>query len=159
LAQPSGLAVSSAVPIRRTPASSHWIAPDDASFFSQEQIGNSVVVTTSSTSFQRVTQMTDDRMTGTAKNVGGKVQEAYGSVAGDYVSQAKGKLKQAEGAAQDLYGQTKDAASDAADTAMRVANDAQDYIRQVIEERPYTVAIAALAFGFLLGRMGRSDYR
>jgi uncharacterized protein YjbJ (UPF0337 family) len=103
--------------------------------------------------------MTDDRIVGSAKNLGGKVQEAYGDVAGDLSSQVKGKLRQAEGAAQDLYGQAKDAASDAADTLRQTASDAEDYVRKVIEERPYTVAIAALAVGFLLGRMGRSDYR
>jgi uncharacterized protein YjbJ (UPF0337 family) len=103
--------------------------------------------------------MTDDRIAGTAKNFGGKVQEAYGDAAGDLGSQVKGKLKQAEGAVQDLYGQAKDTAADAADAIRQTASDADDYVRKIIEERPYTVAIAALAVGFLLGRMGRSDYR
>jgi uncharacterized protein YjbJ (UPF0337 family) len=103
--------------------------------------------------------MTDDRIAGSAKNLGGKVQEAYGDAAGDLSSQVKGRLRQAEGAAQDLYGHAKDAASDAADTLRQTAADADDYVRRVIEERPYTVAIAALALGYLLGRMGRSDYR
>lgn len=103
--------------------------------------------------------MTDDRIAGSAKNLGGKVQEAYGDAADDLSSQVKGRLRQAEGAAQDLYGQAKDAASDAADTLRQTAADADDYVRRVIEERPYTVAIAALALGYLLGRMGRSDYR
>jgi hypothetical protein len=35
--------------------------------------------------------------------------------------------------------------------------DAEDYIRQVIEKRPYTVALVALCAGWLLGRMGRRD--
>src|SRR5262245_39156080 len=43
-------------------------------------------------------RMTDDRIAGTAKNLGGKVQETYGTAAGDVGSQAKGKLRQAEGA-------------------------------------------------------------
>src|SRR5262249_9256472 len=103
--------------------------------------------------------MTDDRIAGTAKTFGGKAQEAYGDVAGDVSSQVKGRLRQAEGAAQDLYGQAKDAASETAETLRQTASDAEDYVRRVIEERPYTVAIAALAVGFLLGRMGRSDYR
>ena len=103
--------------------------------------------------------MTDDRIAGTAKNFGGKVQEAYGDATGDLGSQVKGKLRQAEGAVQDLYGQAKDTAADAAETLRQTASDADDYIRKMIEERPYTVAIAALALGFLIGRMGRSDYR
>ncbi len=101
--------------------------------------------------------MTDDRIAGTAKNLGGKVQEAYGSATGDFANEAKGKLRQAEGAAQDLYGQAKDAISDAARKAQDGAVEARDIVREIIEERPYTVAIAALAVGFFLGRMGRSD--
>lgn len=101
--------------------------------------------------------MTDDRMAGTAKNLGGKLQEGYGSATGDFAQEAKGKLKQAEGAAQDLYGQAKDALTDAARVAQDSAVEARDFVREIIEERPYTVAIAALAVGFVIGRMGRRD--
>ena len=101
--------------------------------------------------------MTDDRMAGTAKNLGGKVQEGYGSMTGDLGHEVKGRMRQAEGAAQDLYGQAKDALSDAARVAQDGAVEARDIVREIIEERPYTVAIAALAVGFVIGRMGRSD--
>ena len=101
--------------------------------------------------------MTDDRIAGTAKNFGGKVQEAYGSVTGDVGHEVKGKMRQAEGAAQDLYGQAKDALADAGRMAQQGAVDARDVVREIVEERPYTVAVAALAVGFLLGRMGRND--
>jgi uncharacterized protein YjbJ (UPF0337 family) len=104
-----------------------------------------------------VETMTDDRIAGTAKNLGGKVQETYGSATGDFGQEAKGKLRQVEGAAQDLYGQAKDALSDASRIAQQGAADARDVVRDIIEERPYTVAFAALAVGFLLGRMGRHD--
>jgi ElaB/YqjD/DUF883 family membrane-anchored ribosome-binding protein len=66
-------------------------------------------------------------------------------------------MRQAEGAAQDLYGQAKDALSDAARAAQDGAVEARDIVREIIEERPYTVAIAALAVGFFIGRMGRRD--
>jgi uncharacterized protein YjbJ (UPF0337 family) len=101
--------------------------------------------------------MTDDRIAGTAKNLGGKLQEGYGSVTGDYAQEAKGKLRQAEGTAQDLYGQAKDALADAGRIAQEGATEVRDVVRDIIEERPYTVAFAALAVGFLLGRMGRHD--
>ena len=101
--------------------------------------------------------MTDDRMAGTAKNLGGKLQEGYGSATGDFAQEAKGKMRQVEGAAQDLYGQAKDALSDAARMAQDSAVEARDIVREIIEERPYTVAIAALAVGFFIGRMGRHD--
>jgi uncharacterized protein YjbJ (UPF0337 family) len=98
--------------------------------------------------------MTDDRIAGRAKNFGGKVQGA-GNVTGDTGAEVRGKLRQAEGAAQDLYGQAKDAMSDATRVAQERAGEARDVIREYIEERPYTVAAAALAIGFLLGRMSR----
>ena len=99
--------------------------------------------------------MTDDRMAGTAKNLGGKLQEGFGSATGDLAHEAKGKLRQAEGTAQDLYGQAKDALSDAARMAQDSAVEARDIVREIIEERPYTVALTALAVGFMIGRMGR----
>ena len=101
--------------------------------------------------------MTDDRIAGTAKNLGGKVQEGYGSATGDFGHEVKGKMRQVEGTAQDLYGQAKDALADAARVAQDSAVEARDIVREIIEERPYTVAIAALALGFVIGRMGRSD--
>jgi uncharacterized protein YjbJ (UPF0337 family) len=100
--------------------------------------------------------MTDDRIAGTAKNLGGQVQEGYGSVTGDLAHEAKGKMRQVEGAAQDLYGQAKDALTDAARVAQESAVEARDVVREIVEERPYTVALAALALGFVIGRMGRS---
>ena len=100
--------------------------------------------------------MTDDRIAGTAKNFGGQVQEGFGRATGDLAHEAKGKLRQAEGTAQDLYGQAKDALADAARAAQDGAVDARDLVREIVEERPYTVAIAALAVGFMIGRMGRN---
>jgi uncharacterized protein YjbJ (UPF0337 family) len=99
--------------------------------------------------------MTDDRIAGTAKNLGGKAQEAYGSMTGNRSQEAKGKLNQAEGALQDVYGQAKDVASEAASAVTQAASDAEDFVRHYIEKRPYTVALCALAAGFLLARMGR----
>ena len=99
--------------------------------------------------------MTDNRIAGAAKNIGGQVQEGYGRLTGDVGHQAKGAMRQAEGAAQDLYGQAKDALADAARKAQEGAVDARDVVREIVEERPYTVAIAALAIGFMIGRMGR----
>jgi uncharacterized protein YjbJ (UPF0337 family) len=101
--------------------------------------------------------MNEDRVAGTATNLGGKVQQGIGRVTGDTKSQVEGVVNQAAGAAQDLYGQAKDTASDAAQAVRKGAVDAEDYIRQLVEKRPYTVALAALCAGWLLGRMGRHD--
>ena len=101
--------------------------------------------------------MTDDRIAGTAKNLGGQLQEGFGRATGDLGHEVKGKVRQVEGTAQDLYGQAKDAITDAARVAQEGAVEARDIVREIVEERPYTVAIAALAVGFFIGRMGRRD--
>jgi uncharacterized protein YjbJ (UPF0337 family) len=101
--------------------------------------------------------MTDDRIAGTARNLGGKLQEGYGSATGDVAHEVQGKMRQVEGTAQDLYGQAKDALSDAARAAQDHAADARDVVREIVEERPYTVALAALALGFFIGRMSRPN--
>ena len=102
--------------------------------------------------------MNDDRGIGTAKNLGGKAQEAFGHVTGDTRSQVEGVINQGAGAAQDLYGQAKETASDAAQTVRQGAVDVEDYVRHAIEKRPYTTAFAALCVGWLIGRMGRRDW-
>jgi uncharacterized protein YjbJ (UPF0337 family) len=101
--------------------------------------------------------MNEDRIIGTARNLGGKAQEGFGRVTGDASTQAEGVLNQAAGAAQDLYGQAKDAASDATRAIRRGAGDAEDFIRHTIETRPYTTAFVALCVGWIIGRMGRQD--
>jgi len=102
--------------------------------------------------------MDEDRIVGTARNLGGKAQEGLGRVTGDAKTQAEGVINQAAGAAQDLYGQAKDGASDATAAVRQGAIEVEDYVRHTIEKRPYTVAVAALCLGWLLGRMGRRDY-
>ena len=78
--------------------------------------------------------MDENRVTGTAKNLGGKVEEGLGRVAGDAQTQVKGQAKQVAGAAEDLYGQAKDAAA-----------GFTDIVQRTIEQQPYTaIAIAYL---------------
>jgi uncharacterized protein YjbJ (UPF0337 family) len=101
--------------------------------------------------------MNEDRVIGSARNLGGKAQEGLGRVTGDAKSQVEGLINQAGGAAQDLYGQAADKASDAADVLRQGASDAEDYIRHMVESRPYTAVVAALCLGWLIGRIGRSD--
>ena len=92
--------------------------------------------------------MDEDRLYGTARNLGGKVEEGIGQATGDVKSQIRGKLDQAAGTAQDLYGQTAEAARDTAANFDR-------WLRTTIETQPYTTAIVALGIGWLLGRMHR----
>src|ERR1700730_18314710 len=101
--------------------------------------------------------MNEDRVAGTTKNLGGKVQEGFGRVRGDAKSQADGLVNQAAGAAQDLYGQAKETTSDAARVVRQGAIDAEDYVRCTTEQRPSTTSCAALCVGWFIGRMGRRD--
>jgi uncharacterized protein YjbJ (UPF0337 family) len=102
--------------------------------------------------------MNEDRVMGTARNLGGRAQEGVGRMTGDTKTQAEGVINQAAGAAQDLYGQAKDGVSDAATAVRQGAVTAEDYIRHTIEKRPYTTALVALGIGLLIGHLGRRDY-
>ena len=99
--------------------------------------------------------MDENRITGTARNMGGKVQEGFGRVTGDTQTQAEGIANQVAGAAQDLYGRARDSASDAADSAVTAATSFEKLLRNAIENQPYTTAVVALGLGWLLGRMHR----
>jgi uncharacterized protein YjbJ (UPF0337 family) len=99
--------------------------------------------------------MDENRVTGTARNVGGKAQEAAGDLTGDAKLQAQGTINQAAGDIEKLYGQAKDTAADVAQSVQQGAKVADDLFRRVIEERPYTAAVAALVLGWAIGRIGR----
>jgi uncharacterized protein YjbJ (UPF0337 family) len=100
--------------------------------------------------------MNEDRVAGTAKNLGGKVEEGFGRVTGDVKTQVEGKMKQAAGAAQDLYGQARDTAEDAVRVVRTQASSFEETLRDTIEYRPYTAVAVALAVGWCIGRIGRS---
>jgi uncharacterized protein YjbJ (UPF0337 family) len=101
--------------------------------------------------------MNEDRITGTARNVAGQVEEGYGRVTGDAKSELQGKLRQAEGAAQQVYGQVKDqvkqTASGAVDAVSAGVDKADDVLRDMIEHHPYTTALVALGVGMLIGKL------
>jgi uncharacterized protein YjbJ (UPF0337 family) len=92
--------------------------------------------------------MDENRLEGSARNFGGRVQEGVGKATGDTKSQAEGVMNQAAGAAQNLYGQ-------AADVVRQNAKPVEEWLRDKIETQPYTTIIAALGIGWLLGRMRR----
>ena len=70
--------------------------------------------------------MDENRLEGTGRNLGGKVQEGLGKGTGDVRRQAEGIANQAAGAAQDLYGQ-------ATDTARETASSFEKALRHTIE--------------------------
>ncbi len=86
--------------------------------------------------------MDENRIEGTTREFGGKVQEGLGKVTGNARRQAEGLANQAAGAAQDFYGQ-------AADSARETATTLEKSLRSTIETQPYLSAFVAL------GRMHR----
>jgi uncharacterized protein YjbJ (UPF0337 family) len=92
--------------------------------------------------------MDENRVSGTARNIGGKIEEGAGKLVGDAKTQIQGKIDQASGTAQDLYGQ-------AADAARETATGFDKWLRMTIETQPYTAAAVALGIGWLVGRMHR----
>jgi uncharacterized protein YjbJ (UPF0337 family) len=106
--------------------------------------------------------MDENRVAGTARNLGGKAQEGFGRVTGDTKTEAEGITNQIKGTAQDLYGQARDGASHMVDAAVdgaasvrQTASSFEQALRSTIETQPYTTAFVALALGWLLGRMHR----
>jgi uncharacterized protein YjbJ (UPF0337 family) len=99
--------------------------------------------------------MDENRIAGTARNIGGKVEEGVGRATGSARVQANGIADQAAGAAQDLYGQARDTAADAAVAARDGAASMEKWLRHTIETQPYTTAMVAIGIGWLLGRMHR----
>ena len=57
--------------------------------------------------------MNKDQVKGTAKDVGGKIQEEAGKLVGSKETQAKGLANQAEGKVQQKVGDLKEAVKDA----------------------------------------------
>jgi uncharacterized protein YjbJ (UPF0337 family) len=99
--------------------------------------------------------MDENRIAGTVRNAGGKVEEGLGRVTGDTKTRTEGLVNQAAGAAQDLYGQARDGAADAAGAARDTAATLEKWLRRTIETQPYTTAVVAIGIGWLLGRMHR----
>ena len=73
----------------------------------------------------------NDRVEGTAREFGGRVQETVGNVTGDSKTQAQGLYNQAAGQAQQAAGQFSD----------------------VIKAQPIAASLVALAIGYVLGRL------
>jgi uncharacterized protein YjbJ (UPF0337 family) len=90
----------------------------------------------------------EDRIAGTARTIGGKVDEGVGRATDDIKEQVQGKLDQAAGTAQDLYGQTAEVARDTAVTF-------EKWLRDTIETKPYVAVAVALGIGWLIGRTHR----
>jgi len=99
-----------------------------------------------------------DRITGAARELGGKVQGAVGDAVGSHRHSVEGRLREAQGTAETLYGQAKDAVRHAADEVSDRAAEAYDRSRHAAWEGhqasvawPHASLILAGLVGFGLG--------
>jgi uncharacterized protein YjbJ (UPF0337 family) len=99
--------------------------------------------------------MDENRVSGAAKNIAGKVEEGLGRATGDAKTRLQGQAKQAEGSIQELYGQAVDSAGDTIEAVRQMPASLDDTIRHYIESNPYTTAAIALGLGWLIGRSHR----
>ena len=73
----------------------------------------------------------NDRVEGTAREFGGRAQEAVGNLTGDSKTQAQGLYNQASGQAQQAAAQFTD----------------------VVKSQPLVATLVALGIGYVLGRL------
>lgn len=82
--------------------------------------------------------MNEDKVTGTAKEVAGKVQGAAGDAVGDAKTKAEGTAREVSGKAQQAYGDAKEAVqdtyADAKDKAQEVYGDAKAKAAELSED-------------------------
>ncbi len=90
--------------------------------------------------------MDEDRVKGSATDIGGKVKDAAGGLLGDNKMQAEGKADQVTGQLQNAYGSAKDALSEGADTL-----GAQ--VDSLLKERPMVALLGAVGVGYVLARL------
>lgn len=90
--------------------------------------------------------MDQDRIKGSATDIGGKVKDAAGGLLGDSKTQAEGKADQAKGQLQNAYGSAKDTVREGADTL-------GTQVDSLIKERPVVALLGAVSVGYVLARV------
>ena len=90
--------------------------------------------------------MDEDRIKGSASDIGGKVKDAAGGLLGDNKLQAEGKADQVSGQLQNAYGSAKDAVSEGVDTL-------GTQVDSLLKERPMVALLGAVGVGYVLARL------
>ncbi len=90
----------------------------------------------------------ENRIEGSAKNLGGKVQETIGDVIGDPETQAQGVANQIAGTAQNAMGSASD-----------ILKGWGTVIGDATKERPFTTLAIAIAAGFVLRAVTHTSRR
>jgi uncharacterized protein YjbJ (UPF0337 family) len=92
--------------------------------------------------------MDEDRIKGTATNIGGQVKDAVGGAMGDSRTQAEGKADQVSGQLQSAYGSAKD-------SAQEVAGTLGTQLDSFLKERPMAALFSAVGVGYALALLLR----
>ena len=90
--------------------------------------------------------MDEDRMKGSATDIGGKIKDTAGGLLGDNKMQAEGKADQVSGQLQNAYGSAKDTAREAADSL-------GEQVDSLLHERPMVALLGAVGVGYVLARL------
>jgi uncharacterized protein YjbJ (UPF0337 family) len=86
--------------------------------------------------------MDDNRIEGTAREFGGKVQGAAGDLIGDSKTSAEGRVNEAMGRIQENYGA-------AADQIRGLSEE----LAERVHESPLLAVLVSVGIGYLLGRL------
>ena len=90
--------------------------------------------------------MDEDRVKGSATDIGGKVKDAAGGLLGDNKMKAEGKADQASGQLQNAYGSAKDTLREGADTL-------GTQVDSLLKDRPMVALLGAVGVGYVLARL------
>jgi uncharacterized protein YjbJ (UPF0337 family) len=97
--------------------------------------------------------MDEHTIKGTAKDIGGKVEETVGRATGSAKMEARGVLHQAEGKAEKTFGEARDKVSSTASAAQEQASRAAHFGRSTIAEYPVTSVVVTFTLGLFVGGM------
>ena len=90
----------------------------------------------------------ENRVEGTVKNLGGKVQNVVGGLTGDISTQARGKVNQAAGTVQDTYGAAFDAVSEWSESIVGMT-----------KEKPLVALLVAVSIGYMIRMLTHASRR
>jgi uncharacterized protein YjbJ (UPF0337 family) len=97
--------------------------------------------------------MDEHTIKGTAKDIGGKVEETVGRATGSAKMEARGMLHQAEGKAEKTFREARDTVSSAASAAEEQASRAAHVGRSAIADYPVTSVVVTFTLGLFVGGM------
>ena len=94
--------------------------------------------------------MNEDQFTGTARNLGGKIEDEFGKIIGDPQIRGEGIIDQVAGAAQHMYGDAKELANTAYRQASPVVREGAERAISITRENTILAVLAAGAVGYAL---------